>query len=73
MRSHFLNFEWGQMTNMVVFGKTMYCPVCFRKFKATEHWGGLPTVIHDKDSLATTDCPNAGQVFVFPSTQVSST
>ena len=60
-------------TSMVVYGKSMYCPICFRKFKAAEHWNGLPTVTHDIDPLATKDCPNAGQVFVFPTTQVSST
>jgi hypothetical protein len=58
---------------MIVFGKSMYCPICFRKFKATEHWGGLPTVCHDTDRLATVDCPNAGKVFSFPATSVSNT
>jgi hypothetical protein len=56
---------------MIIYGKSMYCPVCLRKFKGQEHWGGLPTVCHDKDTLAAVDCPNAGKIFVFPTSQVS--
>ena len=56
---------------MVPFGESMYCPLCFQKFKAEEEQGGLPTVCHDKDPLASTDCPNAGKMFSFPSVSVS--
>jgi hypothetical protein len=56
-------------SSMVIYGKSMYCPVCLRKFKGQEHRGGLPTVYHDDESWATNDCPNSGKVFVFPTSQ----